>query len=146
MNISKVIKMDEDKKARLNNILKSYLFAMIVLIAYTTISMIRTLPDDKLTQISLVYNCELAELAMYIILLVCYVITFVMNLTKKYHRNMALFTIRLFTIFTLVDMIIYILVSKVIIIDGIQYIAFENILLIIISYLMDVVVRKIYEK
>lgn len=138
--------MDEDKKARLNNILKSYLFAMIVLIAYTTISMIRTLPDDKLTQISLVYNCELAELAMYIILLVCYVITFVMNLTKKYHRNMALFTIRLFTIFTLVDMIIYILVSKVIIIDGIQYIAFENILLIIISYLMDVVVRKIYEK
>lgn len=146
MSISKVIKMDEDKRAKLNNILKSYLFAMIVLIAYTTISMIKTMPSDKITQISLVYKCEIAEFAMYIVLLVCYAITFIMNLTKKYHRNMALFTIRLFTIFTLVDMIIYILVSKVIIIEGIQYIAFENILLIIISYLMDVVVRKIYEK
>ncbi len=138
--------MNDDKKAKLYNILKSYLFAMVIITLYTVISMIRTLPDDKATLSSLIYNCELAEFAMYIILFVFYSVTFALNLIKKYHRKMALFTIRLFTIFTLIDMIIYILVYKVVNIDGIQYIAFENVLLIIISYLMDVVVRKIFEK
>ena len=138
--------MNDDKKAKLNNILKSYLFAMVIITGYSVISILRTLPDDKITQISLIYNCQLAEFAMYSILFVLYGITFELSVTKKYHRKIALFTIRLFTIFTLVDMIIYILVYKSVNIEGIQYIAFQNILLIIISYMMDVLVRRIYEK
>jgi hypothetical protein len=98
------------------------------------------------TRANVIYYCELAELSMNVILFVLYSVTFSLNLIKKYYRKIALFTIRLFTIFTLVDMIIYILVYKQAEIGGIQYIAFENISLIIVSYAMDVTVRRISDK
>jgi len=129
----------------LNKILRAYLIFMTSITALLTTVMFKTLIINEVNKSGAVYLSQIAELIMTAVLFLLFAYTLVLNLTKKYHKKTVLFAIRLFTIFIMLDMIIYILVFDTINNDIILYIAFIYITFALLSYVMDVIVRKMFD-